>query len=139
MTSPAFSLAADAHASAKLSAWRTEIAETFTLAVPMALTQLGQVAMMTTDLALIGRLGETAVAAAALAHIVLFATFTMGIGLVSAVTPLGAQAFGARAPRRVRAALRVGLWATFIVGVPLTWLQLQSEDILLALGQDPAS
>src|SRR5882672_9335288 len=34
-----------------------ELAETLKLAVPIALTQLGQIAMMTTDLALIGRLG----------------------------------------------------------------------------------
>ncbi len=42
-----------------------EFVETLRLAVPMMLTQLGQIAMITTDLALIGRLGEDAVAAAA--------------------------------------------------------------------------
>ena len=41
----------------------------------MALTQLGQVAMMTTDLMLLGRLGDQVVAATALAHTVLFAAF----------------------------------------------------------------
>jgi len=35
-----------------------ELAETLKLAVPLALTQLGQIAMMTTDLAFIGRLGS---------------------------------------------------------------------------------
>ena len=40
------------------SIWRTEIAETVKLSWPMALTQLGQIAMMTSDLALLGRLGE---------------------------------------------------------------------------------
>jgi MATE family multidrug resistance protein len=73
-----------------------ELAETLKLAVPIALTQLGQIAMMTTDLALIGRLGDGAVAAAALASSVFFITFTFGMGLVSAVAPLAAQAFGAR-------------------------------------------
>ncbi len=38
------------------------------LALPLALTQLGQIAMMTTDLLLIGRLGDQAVAAASLGH-----------------------------------------------------------------------
>jgi MATE family multidrug resistance protein len=37
----------------------------------------------------------------------------------------------------VRRALRVGLWAAFILGVPLTLLQFQGEDILIALGQSP--
>ena len=45
-----------------------ELTETLKLAAPIALTQLGQIAMMTTDLALIGRLGDEAVAAAALAQ-----------------------------------------------------------------------
>src|ERR1700757_4456839 len=87
-----------------------ELAETAKLAVPMALTQLGQIAMMTTDLAFIGHLGNEAVAAAALAGTVYFVSFTFGMGLISAVAPLAAQAFGARNPHRVRRALRTGLW-----------------------------
>ena len=85
-----------------------ELTETLTLAVPMALTQLGQIAMMTTDLALIGRLGAEAIAAAALASTVYFVSFTFGLGVVSAVAPLAAHAFGAaqRAPGAARAARR---------------------------------
>src|ERR1700688_744960 len=96
-----------------------ELTETLKLAVPMALTQLGQIAMITTDLALIGRLGDEAVAAAALAHTVFFVSFTFGMGLVSAVAPLAAQAFGARNPRLVRRALHVGLWAALVISLPM--------------------
>src|SRR5262245_2099482 len=117
--------------------WRAELADTLRLAAPMALTQLGQIAMMTTDLVLIGRLGDAALAAAALAHTVLFAAFTVGMGLVSAVAPLAAQAYGARDPRMVRRALRVGLWSVAMLGVPMTLVQFQGEAILLALGQAP--
>jgi MATE family multidrug resistance protein len=131
--------AADAQAPAEEGLWRAELGRTVRLAVPMALTQLGQIVMMTTDLVLIGRLGDVALAAAALAHTVLFAAFTLGMGLVSAVAPLAAQAFGAREPRMVRRALRVGLWAALVLGVPMTLLQFLGEDILLALGQEPAS
>src|SRR6202049_2889002 len=99
-----------------------ELTETLKLAVPIALTQLGQIAMMTTDLALIGRLGDEAVAAAALAHTVFFITFTFGMGLVSAVAPLAAQAFGARNPRLVRRSLRVGLWTALLVFFPVVAL-----------------
>ena len=67
--------AAGAHAPAGSRVWRAELTETVKLALPIALTQLGQIAMMTTDLALIGRLGDQAVAAAALAHTVLFTVF----------------------------------------------------------------
>jgi MATE family multidrug resistance protein len=118
---------------------RVEIIETLKLAWPMALTQLGQIAMMTTDLALIGRFGSNAVAAVGLAHLILFIGFVLGMGPVSAVAPLAAQAFGARNPRMVRRSLRVGLWVAVIVGVPVNLVQLWGEDILTAAGQTPAA
>lgn len=118
------------------SAWRTEALETVRLAVPMAATQLGQIAMMTTDLALLGRLGETVVAGAALGHTVLFMLFALGLGIASAVAPLAAQAFGAREPRLVRRALRVGLQASVIVALPLMpLLVIYGADLLRLLGQ----
>jgi MATE family multidrug resistance protein len=116
-----------------------ELTETLKLAVPMALTQLGQIAMMTTDLALIGRLGDEAVAAAALAHTVFFVCFTFGMGLMSAVAPLAAQAFGARNPRWVRRSLRVGLWAGLLISLPMMAFPLYGEQILVLLGQAPAT
>jgi multidrug resistance protein, MATE family len=116
-----------------------ELTETLKLAVPIALTQLGQIAMMTTDLALIGRLGDEAVAAAALAHTVFFISFTFGMGLVSAVAPLAAQAFGARRPRLVRRSLRVGLWAALLISLPMMLVPLYGEQILVMLGQAPAT
>jgi MATE family multidrug resistance protein len=116
-----------------------ELAETLRLAVPLALTQLGQIAMMTTDIAFIGRLGSDALAAASLAHTVFFVSFTFGLGLVSAVAPLAAQAFGARDPRMVRRALRVGLWAALLIALPLMALPFRGEQILRALGQEPTA
>ena len=116
-----------------------ELVETLRLAVPMMLTQLGQIAMMTTDLALIGRLGEDSVAAAALAHTVYFVSFTFGLGLVAAVSPLAAQAFGAGDVRRIRRSLRVGLWVALLISLPMMASPLYGEQILLALGQAPHS
>jgi multidrug resistance protein, MATE family len=114
-----------------------ELTETIRLSAPMALTQLGQIAMMTTDLAFIGRLGDEAVAAAALGHTAYFVSFTFGLGLVAAVAPLAAQAFGARDPRQVRRAVRTGLWVALLVSIPITVLLLCGEQVLLALGQAP--
>jgi MATE family multidrug resistance protein len=114
-----------------------ELTETLKLAVPIALTQLGQIAMMTIDLALIGRLGDGAVAAAALANTVYFIGITFGMGLMSAVSPLAAQAFGARNPRLVRRSLRVGLWAALLISIPIMVFPLFGERILLTLGQAP--
>jgi MATE family multidrug resistance protein len=119
--------------------WRAEFIGTIKLALPIALTQLGQVAMMTSDLVLIGHLGDKAIAAAALGQTILFAGFMLGMGLVSAVAPLAAQAFGAREPRMVRRALRVGLWVSIMAGLPLMAIQHAGESVLLALGQDKES
>lgn len=119
------------------SHFAAELAETLTLAAPMAATQLGQIAMMTTDLAFIGRLGGEAVAAAALAGTVYFVSFTFGMGLTSAVAPLAAQAFGADDPGMVRRSLRTGLWASLLLSLPIMVFPLRGEQILLLLGQAP--
>ena len=138
MTLPG-TIAAATPATPERAIWRAEIIEAIKLAWPIALTQLGQIAMMTTDLALIGRLGGGAIAAVGLAHLILFVGFVFGMGPVSAVAPLAAQAFGARDPRMVRRSLRVGLWAAVMLGVPINVAQLWGEDILIAAGQSTAS
>ena len=58
ITMPGVISAADARAPAGTALWRAELTETVKLALPIALTQLGQIAMMTSDLALIGRNGS---------------------------------------------------------------------------------
>jgi multidrug resistance protein, MATE family len=139
MTLPGTIAAATPATPPERAVWRAEIIETIKLAWPIALTQLGQIAMMTTDLALIGRLGDGAIAAVGLAHLILFVGFVFGMGPVSAVAPLAAQAFGARDPRMVRRSLRVGLWAAVMLGVPINVAQLWGEDILIAAGQSSAT
>src|SRR5262249_57892265 len=103
----------------KRAIWRSELIETIRLAWPIAFTQLGQIAMMTTDLALIGRLGEGAVAAVALSHLILFCGFVLGMGPVSAVAALAGPGYGGREARPVRPSLRLGIWFSVLLGVPL--------------------
>ena len=55
------------------------------------------------------------------------------------MSPLAAQAFGARNPHRVRRSLRVGLWAAFLISLPVMALPFWGERILLALGQSPGA
>ncbi|RXH38158.1 hypothetical protein [Bradyrhizobium zhanjiangense] len=83
------------HRSAKWVAGRQltdELAATATLVTPIALTQVGQIAMMATDLAWIG---TEAVAAAALTGMILSVGVTFAAGVILAVGPLAAQACGA--------------------------------------------
>lgn len=114
-----------------------ELAEVAKLAWPMVLTQLGQVAMMTTDLALIGRIGPDALAAAALGAAIYLIGFTLGVGLLAPIAPLAAQAFGAQNLAAVRRTLRMGLWAALLLSFPIVAFALHGEQILLAFGQAP--
>ncbi|KRP85908.1 MATE family efflux transporter [Bradyrhizobium yuanmingense] len=114
-----------------------ELSETAKLAWPMVLTQVGQVAMMATDLAFIGRISTEALAAAALAGRFYVISVTFGVGLLSAIAPLAAQAFGANNLAAVRRTLRMGLWTALVLSFPIIAVALRAEQILLALSQAP--
>ncbi|TKV71673.1 MATE family efflux transporter [Bradyrhizobium elkanii] len=114
-----------------------ELSETAKLALPMALTQIGQIVMTTTDLVFIGHIGAEAIAAAALAGRIYILAFTFGSGLLVPIASLAAQAFGANNLAVVRCALRMGLWAAMILAFPIMAVALCGEQILLAFGQAP--
>lgn len=114
-----------------------ELCEAAKLALPIVLTQLGQIVMMTTDLVFIGRVGAEAVAAAALAGKVYVVAVTFGMGLVAAIAPIAAQAFGADNLGVVRRSLRMGLWAALLLSPPIVAFPLRGQQMLLALGQAP--
>ncbi|MCK1554477.1 MATE family efflux transporter [Bradyrhizobium sp. 177] len=106
------------------------------LAVPMILAQLGQVAMMATDLIFIGRIGPDALAATALAGRVYLVTFTIGQGLLAAMSPVIAQAFAGNDLALVRRSLVVGLWMALLVSLPIMAFSLCGEQVLLAFQQN---
>lgn len=110
-----------------------ELIEIARLALPMVMTQLGQVVMMTTDLAFIGRIGAEAVAAAALAGRVYVVSVAFGMGVVAASASCVAQAFGADNSNLVRRSLRMALWTALLLSLPIMTIQLHGEQILLAL------
>jgi MATE family multidrug resistance protein len=98
-----------------------------------------QMAIMTTDLVMLGRVGKQAIAAAALGNTVFFFTWLVGMGPAAAVAPMIAHIMGARPWDRagVRAVVRMGLWAVWLLWVPLGLVLLATGPILLALGQLP--
>ena len=84
-----FAIAVGAPAPRAQGLWRAEFIGTIRLALPIALTQLGQIAMMTSDLVLIGHLGDKAIASAALGQTILFAGFMLDVALVENPVPDG--------------------------------------------------
>lgn len=120
---------------------RSELSASLAIAVPLVLTNLGNIAINTTDVIMIGWLGAEALAAGILGFTTYFLFMLMGIGIAAAVPPLAAQAHGAGDTRAVRRTVRQGLWAVLIYAIPAMVLLLNGEAILLALGQqaEPAA
>ncbi len=122
-----------------IAGWLQEARALLRLALPLIATQVAQMAIMTTDIIMLGRLSKTALAAAALGNTVFFFTWLIGCGPVSAVAPMVAHVLGRNPSDRagVRHIARMGLWSVLIVSVPLIGLLLFTQPILLLLGQKP--
>jgi len=122
-------------------AWLDEVRATLALAWPIILTNLLQIALTTTDVIMMGRLGADALASGVLGANLFFAFVIFGIGVVSAVAPMVARERGARpyAVREVRRTVRQGLWSAIAIAIPVWIILWFAEPILLALGQQPST
>ncbi|MFN7698176.1 MAG: MATE family efflux transporter [Deltaproteobacteria bacterium] len=98
---------------------RTELSELLRLASPLVLTNLGNMALALVDVAFVGRLGETSIAAAGLGNAVFFTTTLFGVGLLFGLDPMLAQAIGANEPARAARSFVAGSYAALFVSVPL--------------------
>src|ERR1700741_3727878 len=78
----------------RLAAWTKEARELVKLAGPLVVTQLMQIAILTTDVIMLGRVGKEAIAAAALGNTVFYFTWLIGMGPAAAVSPMIAQILG---------------------------------------------
>ena len=122
-----------------LAGWIAEARALARLALPLMITQLAQMAIMTTDIVMLGRLSSTALASATLGNTVFFLTWLIGFGPASAISPMVAHVVGANPNdrARVRHIARMGLWSVLIVSLPLITVLLFTQPILLALHQKP--
>jgi MATE family, multidrug efflux pump len=122
-----------------LDAWLAEARETLKLALPLAATQLAQMAIMTTDVIMLGHLSTTALAAAALGNTAFFFCWILGCGPVAAVAPMVAHTLGAQPGNvaDIRSAVRMGFWAMLAISLPLIALLLFIGPVFLFLGQTP--
>lgn len=119
---------------------RDELRATFRLAWPLVLANLAGIAITTTDVLMLGRLGARELAASALAVNLFNLLLFTGIGIAAGAAPLIAAALGRRkgAIRDSRRTFRMGLFVCAAYSL-LSWLLLwNAEQIFLALGQDPA-
>ncbi|MET0222166.1 MAG: MATE family efflux transporter [Tardiphaga sp.] len=119
--------------------WLAELRATLALGWPLVLTNLAQIALTTTDVIVLGRVSAEALAASALGVNLYWAILIFCIGVVTATSPMMAEAIGRKrhVVRDVRRTFRQGLWSAVIVSVP-AWIVLwHTERILLLFGQEP--
>jgi MATE family multidrug resistance protein len=104
--------------------WRDELRATVKLAVPVAVGQLGIMAMALVDTAVVGELGASAVAAVGVANAVYGIAYTFGLGLLLGLDRVVAFASGAGRPEEVHRTMAQGLLLALAFSVPgmaLTW------------------
>ncbi|HEY9817591.1 MAG TPA: MATE family efflux transporter [Candidatus Obscuribacterales bacterium] len=108
------------------------------LAIPLASAQVAQAAVGLVDTIMMGRLGTESLAAGGLASTMFQFCLTTVSGIVMAVSPLVAEAYGAGQTARVEHIARQGLWLAIILTLPLMVIISQLDAGLLALGQPAA-
>lgn len=114
-----------------------ELRTLFAMSTPLALAQVGQMAMGVVDTLMVARIGVSELAAVAVASSWVWSSSSIAQGIVQGMDPLVSQAHGAGDGRAVALAFQRGLVIAGLVALPLMALWLATEPALVALGQDP--
>jgi multidrug resistance protein, MATE family len=118
--------------------WLAELRAIVTLSCPLAVTNLAQTAMGTTDMLMMGWLGAETLTAGTLAINLYLVALIFGIGLTNATAPLVAHDLG-RDPTdyaTITRTVQQACWAAVCISIPSWCVLWWTEPILRALGQD---
>ena len=117
---------------------KSELREFLKLAFPLASAQVAQAMTGFVDTVMMGWLGQASLAAGGLAVMIFLAFLMTGSGVLSSVSPLVAEAYGAGQPRRVGKVTRQGLWLALLMAIPSLPIMAHLDRLMALLGQDPA-
>src|SRR5262245_37691151 len=134
MTEPLAAPAIGVEKSVSSHGWGEELRASFALAWPLIIAQLAQNLLFTTDVVLMGWLGPKYLAAGTLAGAFLMPFQLSGVGIVSAVAPLVAQARGRGDVKAVRRMVRQGFWVAILVATILVPVVLNIRPFYLSIG-----
>src|SRR5579862_2164621 len=115
-----------------------EARATLSLAAPLAGANLAQIGMGLTNAVMVGHLGGAALAAAGLGGAINFTLLMVCQGMLTAVAPLAAHAFGARDPAAVGQIATAGLLLGVALAPPVFLLLTLAPRGLALLGYEPA-
>ena len=115
--------------------YQTHVRESFHLAYPVMISQLGHVMMGVTDSIMVGQIGAEPLAAASLANVVFNVILLFGIGVSYAITPLIASAQGEHNNQNISDTLKHGLAINFINSLLLVVIIIFAKDLLFRIDQ----
>ncbi len=113
------------------------VAALTTIAAPVALAQLSQMAMALTDTLMLGRIGDRALAAGGLGTNLFFTCLFCFQGLVSGVAVLASRSRGAGELGRIPGTYWSGMAIAAALAGPFFWLMSDPGPLLRAAGESP--
>ena len=122
----------------RLVEWKHQSAVIIRLAGPLVVNNLAVAGMGFADAVMAGRLGATTLAAVAVGSSTWFLAFTLGLGILMAISPISAQLHGAGRRKKIGRYTRQGIYFALGLGVPLIFVgQYVVEPALTSIGIDP--
>ena len=112
--------------------------KTLQLAIPVMLTQLGQVSVHLFDTIIVGNLlGSDALASVSLGNAIFFSVFVFALGMSFAIPPLVSEAHAQSNHNEINRVFRHGFVINLSVGILLMILLLVASPLLYHLNQPP--
>lgn len=105
------------------------------LALPVVVVQVGIMAMGVVDTIMVGHLSATALAAVALGNLYFFGCAILGMGALTGLDPVVAQAVGAGDLTAVARGVQRGLILAVLLSIPAAIALLYGEPLLRWMGQ----
>ena len=117
------------------SQYNKEFRYNLTLAYPVIIGLLGHTFVQLVDNIMVGQLGTAELAAVSLGNSFFFVAMSLGIGFSTAITPLMAEADGAKDVASARKVFIHGLMLCVFLGILLSAAVLFSKPLLYQMGQ----
>ena len=116
---------------------RDELRILVRLALPLMASQVGMMFLGVVETLLMGRAGNTALAAVSLGNAWTYGTILIAMGVVMGADPILSQSHGAGDAKTMALTFQRGLVLSVLLGVPVSLLWLLTRPVLSAFGQDP--
>lgn len=116
---------------------KEEYGKTLTLAIPVVLSQVGQLVVQFVDNAMVGRLGATPLAGVAFAGNIYFFLFIFGMGIAMGLTPLVGEMYAKGQFRNSASFLKNSILLYLSIGVVICAVQFAIIPLFSHMGQPP--